>query len=360
MNLDFSFLDYIWRGLLVGVPASSLVLLVAVPLFFVLQNRVSAHAMKRFLNNQIVLAISVFVGSFFFVSMMDPELAARCFDRFAQSSVTFAITRSIAASWLFGAMVLLMLDVIRLWSAFRFAQGFEPLDDLTAASILNRKLRVLGLNPNSVQLMTDSREGSPFVWGLIRYQLVIPRSILQKINESALDALITHELIHVRDRDSLLLSLELGLRRILFFVPLTWWLGSFYRLAVEKAADEQAVQVGGVSASELMRSLLQVVSKSRPMDAGPLKLGASRDFLELKGRFLALQSSPASSRLGQWLQRLLLGAVFVSFGLSMAQAGTSLKDQKQNSEAGQMCSQVQHERVIEAWLKLEPSPIRCE
>lgn len=66
--------------------------------FFIRKNKSSQQQMKWFFNSQLCLLLFVCTGSFILVAMVDPELAAGCFNQFVKASSSFSITRIVSGA----------------------------------------------------------------------------------------------------------------------------------------------------------------------------------------------------------------------------------------------------------------------
>ena len=212
-----------------------------------------------------------------------------------------------------------------------------------------------------VSLYTTSEAVSPFVWGFFKYKIVVQKNFLTSASTKTLENIFAHELIHVRDHDSLWRLLELVCRRILFFHPFMLFVSARYLINLEKAADEEAVQAGGVSAPDLLKSLLEVIGFSRKLQSNPMLLSASRSFQELKERMESLSKMNELKPSAFNFRYVLSVSLFMALGFSIAQAKISVGGfaDSQMERAG-MCTQAKQEQIIESWLKIKPTPNKCD
>jgi uncharacterized protein (TIGR03435 family) len=97
----------------------------------------------------------------------------------------------------------------------------------------------------------------PGVVGFWRPVLLLPEGIAEILSQQQMDAVLAHELCHVRRRDNLTAALHMIVEAIFWFHPLVWWIGA--RLVEERewACDEAVLQSGGEPA-EYARGILQV------------------------------------------------------------------------------------------------------
>jgi len=98
--------------------------------------------------------------------------------------------------------------------------------------------------PASVVLVTDSNV-IPFVTGLLRPRVVVPRRLLEEAGNTAIRSILIHEDAHRRRREPLRLLLSRATAVVFFFYPLVWPLLKRIRETGEMACDD-AVMASGI------------------------------------------------------------------------------------------------------------------
>ena len=111
----------------------------------------------------------------------------------------------------------------------------------------------------SVRLHCRFRDSSlePGIFGILDPTLVWPQGISQRLNEAQIEAIIAHELAHVRRRDNLTAAFHMLVEAIFWFHPIVWWLQSRLIDERERACDEAVVILGsepGVYAESILRT----------------------------------------------------------------------------------------------------------
>ena len=96
--------------------------------------------------------------------------------------------------------------------------------------------------------------GQPVTFGLRRPVVLLPTR-LREYPAATRDAVLTHELVHVRRRDWASVLVEETVRACLWFHPVMWWLISRVQLAREEVVDATAVAWTG-RRSDYLRALL--------------------------------------------------------------------------------------------------------
>jgi bla regulator protein blaR1 len=111
-----------------------------------------------------------------------------------------------------------------------------------------RRLATLVNIPTKVQcavpVMSAPRFGEPGIFGIFRPALLLPEGIDQRLDRAQLDAILAHELCHVRRHDNLIAAIHMAAQAIFWFHPLVWWLGARLVDERERACDEEVLRLG--------------------------------------------------------------------------------------------------------------------
>ena len=84
----------------------------------------------------------------------------------------------------------------------------------------------------------------PGVVGWLRPVLLLPNGIAERLTPPEMNAILAHELCHVRRRDNLLACLHMIVETIFWFHPLVWWIGARLLDERERACDEDVISQG--------------------------------------------------------------------------------------------------------------------
>jgi bla regulator protein BlaR1 len=85
----------------------------------------------------------------------------------------------------------------------------------------------------------------PGIVGIFRPVLLLPEGIEDRLDRTQLDAILAHELCHVRRRDNLTATIHMIVQAIFWFHPLVWWLGARLVDERERACDEEVLRIFG-------------------------------------------------------------------------------------------------------------------
>jgi beta-lactamase regulating signal transducer with metallopeptidase domain len=144
--------------------------------------------------------------------------------------------------------------------------------DSSVTSVVNETADELRLRRKPAAVFTDV-DCSPFVCGLRRPVLVLPRALAASLGAAQLRQVLLHELAHVKRRDLVWSWLPEIARIIYFFHPVVHWISYRIRLERELACDQLAMSASGTSAADYAETLVQVVTHSS--QPGVLKAAAA-------------------------------------------------------------------------------------
>lgn len=89
-----------------------------------------------------------------------------------------------------------------------------------------------------IQIMSSPARLEPGVFGIFRPVLLVPEGITERLTPAQWDAILAHELCHVRRRDNLTAAIHMAVEAIFWFHPLVWWIGKRLLDERERACDE--------------------------------------------------------------------------------------------------------------------------
>ena len=150
----------------------------------------------------------------------------------------------VVAIWLAGAMAFWLrllggwIRAVQLRSRFvRSAPG----EWQQALDRLKTRLRV----SRPVRLLVSSLVQVPSVVGWLRPVVLVPVGALTGLPPGQIEALILHELAHIRRHDYLVNVLQSIVETLLFYHPAVWWISGHIRTERELCCDDVAVSVSG-------------------------------------------------------------------------------------------------------------------
>lgn len=146
-------------------------------------------------------------------------------------------------TWLCGALILISIWLLRWLSLSRARRNGVLMCEGREASTLRQLAAVAG-KANNLRLLLSPTSLEPGVFGIFRPVLLWPKSISQHLDDSQLEAVLAHELSHVRRQDNLAAALHMLVESVFWFHPLVWWLGARLIAERERACDEEVIAMG--------------------------------------------------------------------------------------------------------------------
>jgi bla regulator protein blaR1 len=128
----------------------------------------------------------------------------------------------------------------RMASAIREAAPITSGRELEALRQLERMAGIT--RPTGLVVSKSSLE--PGIIGIFRPVMFLPAGIPDRLTDSQLQAIITHELCHVRRRDNLAAALHMLVEALFWFHPFVWWIGARLVDERERACDEEVLRFG--------------------------------------------------------------------------------------------------------------------
>jgi bla regulator protein BlaR1 len=104
-----------------------------------------------------------------------------------------------------------------------------------------RSAKLLDLNLPISVLSSPSRM-EPGVFGILHPVLLLPEGIASRLTAPQLQAILAHELCHVRRRDNLTGAVQMLVETIFWFHPLIWWIRVRLIEERERACDEDVLR----------------------------------------------------------------------------------------------------------------------
>ncbi len=96
-----------------------------------------------------------------------------------------------------------------------------------------------------VRLLPTDRVDSPSVIGWLRPVILAPVGVLSGLAPEQVEALLAHELAHIRRHDYLVSVLQGIAESLLFYHPAVWWVSNQIRTEREHCCDDLAVEASG-------------------------------------------------------------------------------------------------------------------
>ena len=106
---------------------------------------------------------------------------------------------------------------------------------------LSRRLHIT----RTIALFESTRVDVPTVIGWLKPVVLLPASAVTALSPAQLEAILAHELAHIRRHDYLVNLLQTLVETLLFYHPAVWWVSRRIRVERENCCDDLAVSLCG-------------------------------------------------------------------------------------------------------------------
>lgn len=162
---------------------------------------------------------------------------------------------------------------------------------------LTRLARRAGIT-RSIQLLESSLAESPLTLGHLRPLILIPAGLLAALPPEQIEAILLHELAHIRRHDYLVNLLQRFVETVLFYHPAAWWISQVIRSEREHCCDDTVVKLSGDRAT--YAAALAALEQSRSISS-EAALAASGGNLVNRIRRLLYPEAPSPRTWSPWL-----------------------------------------------------------
>ncbi len=280
----------------------------------------------------------------------------------AASQREFPIRELIAAAWAAGCAVCLVVLVVRVrrfWKSLALTV-LAPREVQVRCGALAGQIG-LGRAP---QVRFANAAIGPSLWAFSRPALILaPESLWQRLDAAQQDALLVHELAHLRRRDHWVRLLEVAATLICWWHPVVWYARRRLHEAEEQCCDAWVLASLPAVADGYAAALVEAVDfLSTAHSATPVLASGLGEFSHLKRRIVMIKNGCVSktlSRMGVIAVFGLAGVVLPlapSFGQSADDQGNKSSIEKVLSAAsdeGDKQAQAEKERAEAARLEAQ-------
>lgn len=133
---------------------------------------------------------------------------------------------------------------------FRFGFGLTKLvqvryrgitqPDQQLLAFVNRLKDQMGIT-SKVKLAFSSRINMPMMLGMIKPVILLPITTIAHLSPAELEAILLHELAHIKRQDYLVNMAQIFIETVLFFNPFMWWISAGIRREREHCCDDLVI-----------------------------------------------------------------------------------------------------------------------
>ncbi|HEY1010251.1 MAG: M56 family metallopeptidase [Daejeonella sp.] len=148
-----------------------------------------------------------------------------------------------------GRIVLLWFLIICLKS-LQFYFGLQQVSDLKTKQVSNPEAKWTGLADSlsetlgirrKVALLESALTSVPLTVGYLKPVILVPLGMLTAIPADQVEAILLHELAHIKRKDYFINIFQSIVELLFFFNPAIWWLSSLIRAERENCCDDIAI-----------------------------------------------------------------------------------------------------------------------
>ena len=227
------------------------------------------------------------------------------------------------AVWLCGFLVVACLWLVRWRRISATVRNAAPLREGREVEALHRFAAIAGLRKR-LEILLSSASLEPGIFGIARPVLLWPEGLSERLDQAHLEAILAHELWHVRRRDNLAAAVHMLVEATFWFHPLVWWLGARLVQEREHACDEAVLEMGserqvyaesilkicefcvesplacmsGVAGSDLKKRMVYIMTRSvsRKLDFGRKLLVSAAGFAAVAAPLIFGLVKPTKTR----------------------------------------------------------------
>jgi beta-lactamase regulating signal transducer with metallopeptidase domain len=234
--IGWALVHFIWQGTVVGAATA-----------IVLRALADGRATARYFVACLGLALMLLAPVSWVLSARAPE---------AVSAASVATMRGLASidgsdriislavvMWMAGVILLSLRLVAAYIGIERLKRATEVVDHAISARVVSLARR-LGIE-RTVRVFESTRVQVPTMVGWLRPVILLPASVITGLPAAHLDAVLAHELAHVRRHDYLVNVVQAIVETLLFYHPVVWWCSRQIRIEREHCCDDIVVAACG-------------------------------------------------------------------------------------------------------------------
>ena len=222
---------------------------------------------------------------------------------------------ALAAVWVSGSLIVLLAWCLRWQQVAASARIAAPVEDGRELAIL-RRLQKLPKQPVRMRIRRSRQLMEPGIFGILRPVLLWPEQLSEQLDDAQIEAILTHEIMHVCRRDNLTAMVHMLVEAVFWFHPLVWWIEGRLKEERERACDEAAVKLIGrpdVYAESLLKACRFCLESPLTCVSGITGAGLNRRIHSI----MTLRSDPLSRSKRFMICALGLIAVLGPFSLGI-------------------------------------------
>lgn len=183
-------------------------------------------------------------------------LASQVPDKDRNIFISWPIILSIA--WLLGCLISLILFLNKIRSINRVLDHSSSVQEKEITDFVDYWRQSFKIR-RPVNIFSSDEYLSPFTIGLFRPKIFIPKPLLETTDHKTINAIIAHEMVHIKRFDYVWIRLQNALQIIYFFNPIVWYVNRQIRMARERVCDSVVLAKRVIAPKEYGKGVLDVL-----------------------------------------------------------------------------------------------------
>jgi bla regulator protein BlaR1 len=232
--------------------------------------------------------------------------------------------------WAAGVTVFLYFYIRKLFTYHRMIKNARRVTDPSINRILNfwrSRFRLY----RQAHIVTSDKFLSPFTIGIIRPKIFIPAALINNKNQQTIEAVISHELAHIKRFDDLWIKIQNLIQIFYFFNPLVWFANSRLNQARERICDRLVLREKIVNPKDYGTALIKILSLNT---FGSAHLNLLANFSSQKKNFKERINEIVEEKVMRKSQSILVLIFLILFGIiTLPMASHYTKNTESDSSA---------------------------
>ena len=186
---------------------------------------------------------------------------------------------------------------------------------------VNELKSYLNINRN-VKIYESAVAKVPIVIGYFKPVILFPLGLLSGLPQNQIEAILLHELAHIRRADYLINLFQSFAEVILFYHPVVWWISSIIREERENACDDISNEMSNNNV-DLAKALLNINTFNSENKIAMASISNKNQLSRRVKRMVGLNKQNKSQRIGS---SILLVIAFISFTAFACSSGYDTVD----------------------------------
>jgi GWxTD domain-containing protein len=242
-----------------------------------------------------------------------------------------------APAWMAGVVMFLVYR----FASWMAAQRLRRLGACAAPAEWSRRVGDLAARlkvSRQVELLESCLAEVPMLIGYLRPVILVPIGMLTALPVDQIEAILLHELAHIRRADYLVNLLQTAIESVLFYHPAVWWISSVARAERENCCDDFVI--AGNTDPRTYAAALIALEQGRGSD---FAIAANGGNLVRRVRRVLRTPAPRESNLVMGPVALAIVGAGVVFGAYQSQVAQSAPRQYETvvAQAGAILSEYQ-------------------